>query len=319
MKVFFIGIFNNQEPNHMMRQAIKEIATGGYQELSHTDFRDKIVLNRQVQSTARKFLPNLVFMQLQAPNILSEDTINLLKRTGATVVQWTGDARQPTPSHYFEVGKKIDLSFFGNTEDVDALQKQGIKADYLNISVDHTIYNPQNKSPKVVFMGNNYNGLFPLSEFRLAMCRFLKKEYGSDFQVYGSGYPADLRAVDLMYKHEKEADAYRNCKIAINCSHFDLGKYTSDRLFRILFSGAFCLTKEFPQMETYLTEGKIFDSFTNLSELKEKIDYYLQNDSERNTIAQNGYNYAIKHEKWSDRMQEMLKLIEKWKNTGQTN
>lgn len=319
MKVFFIGIYNNSEPNTMMRAAIREIATGGYEEISHTDYRDKIVLNRQVQSIARKQLPNLVFMQLQAPNILSEDTINLLKRTGATVVQWTGDARQPTPNHYFEVGKKIDLSFFGNTEDVEAMQKAGVKADFLNISVDHTIYQPKNKSPKVVFMGNNYNGMFPLSEFRLAMCRFLKKEYGNDFQVYGSGYPNDLKAIDLMYKQEKEAEAYRNCKIAINCSHFDLGKYTSDRLFRILFSGAFCLTKEFPQMDEYLKEGKIFDSFTNFTELKEKIDYYLANEEERAEIAQKGHNYAIEHEKWSDRMKEMLKLIDKWKNIGQTN
>lgn len=318
MKIFFIGIYNNQEPNTQMRAAFRGIATSGYEEISHTDYRDKIVLNKQVQSIARKQLPNLVFMQLQAPNVLSEDTINLLKRTGATVVQWTGDARQPTPKHYFDVGSKIDLSFFGNTEDVDALQQRGIKADFLNISVDHTIYNPANKSPKIVFMGNNYNGMFPLSEFRLAMCRFLKKEYGNDFQVYGSGYPNDLRAVDLMFKQEKEAEAYRNCKIAINCSHFDLGKYTSDRLFRILFSGAFCLTKEFPQMETYQSEGKIFDSFSELSTLKEKIDYYLANEEKRATIAKNGYRYAIEHEKWSDRVQEMLKIIEKWKNIGQT-
>ncbi len=318
MKLFFVGIFNQFEPNTQMRKALRDIATSGYEELSHVDYKDKIVLNRQVQAIAKKQVPNLVFLQ-QVGNYLTEDTINLLKRTGATVVQWTGDARQPTPQWFFDVGRLIDLTLFGNTEDIEVMQKAGLKADFLNISVDHTIYTPISKNPKIVFMGNNYNGIFPLTQYRLDMCRFLKKEYGSDFQVYGMSYPNDLGAINIMYNQEKEAEAYRNCKIAINCSHFDLGKYTSDRLFRILFSGAFCLTKEFPQMETYLAEGKIFDSFANLSELKEKIDYYLQNDLERSTIAQNGYNYAINHEKWSDRMQEMLKLIEKWKNTGQTN
>lgn len=317
MKILFIGIYNNQEPNTEMRNAFRSIASGGYEEISHIEYQNKAVLQKYISTIAKRMLPNLVFMQLQAPNVLTDETINTLRRTGAFLVQWTGDARQPTSQHFFDVGRKLDLNLFGNTEDIDALTLKGINADFLNISVDHNIYNPTSPSPKIVFMGNNYNGLFPLSEYRLNMCRFLQRQYGSNFQVYGKGYPSDIKAIDLMYKHKEEANAYRNCKIAINCSHYDLGKYSSDRMFRILFSGAFCLTRKFPKMEHYLSSGKIFDSFIEFSELKEKIDYYLENDLERQEIAKRGYEYAISHEKWSDRMQELLTLVEKWKNIGQ--
>lgn len=321
MKILFIGIFDGNEPNTAFRNAFRN-ASSKYDEIAHNTYRNKDSLQRDIVLKANMLSPDLIFLQLQGNGIISDETIDKLRKSNAFIVQWTGDARQPTPNHYFDVGSKINLSLFGNSNDINALSARGINADFLQISADHNIYSPLNishtkeKFPEIVFMGNNYPNRFPLSSFRLKMCEFLKKTYGDRFGVYGLTWDKSICYKSLMYNQRKEAEVYRNCKIAINCSHYDLDRYTSDRFFRILLSGAFCLSKEFPCMEEY--EPTInFDTFKNLSDLKNKIDYYLDNDAKRKEIALSGYNKAISEWKWIDRINELFKLLDKWKVIGQ--
>ena len=60
-------------------------------------------------------------------------------------------------------------------------------------------------------------------------------------------------------------------------------------------------------MENDFTVGEDLDIFTNVSELKEKIDYYLNNELEMDKIRVNGYN---KVQKFS-RIMWAKKIIEK--------
>lgn len=317
MKILFIGIFDSKEPNTAFRNALRNISSS-YEEISHSNLFSTNKFQRDVQNIVKRLSPDIIFMQLQGANVIGEETLSTMKKSGAFLVQWTGDARQPTPSHYVDFGKKINLSLFGNTEDIDFLSLRGVNADFLQISADETIYTPKSNHPEIVFMGNHYSGRFPLSNFRLKMCKFLKNIYGDRFMVYGTGWDSSLKSKNIMYKQQDEAEIYRRCKIAINCSHYDLKRYTSDRFFRILLSGAFCLSKEFPDMEEYMPNTN-FATFSDLESLRTQIDYYLKNDSIRAEIANNGHQTAISKWKWSDRANELLKLIEKWKSIGHTN
>ncbi|WP_288983725.1 glycosyltransferase [uncultured Flavobacterium sp.] len=317
MKILFIGIFDSKEPNTAFRNSLRGISSN-YEEISHSNLFSTNKFQIDVQNIIKRQVPDVIFMQLQGANVISDQTLSAMKKCGAFLVQWTGDARQPTPSHYIDFGKKINLSLFGNTEDIEFLTSNGVNADFLQISADETIYTPKSNYPEIVFMGNHYSGRFPLSNFRLEMCRFLKHIYGDRFMVYGTGWESRLNPKNVMYKQHEEADVYRRCKIAINCSHYDLRRYTSDRFFRILLSGAFCLSKEFPKMDEYMPNVN-FATFGDLESLRTQIDYYLNNDSIRQEIANNGHQMALSKWKWSDRANELLKLIDKWKNTGQNN
>lgn len=316
MKILFIGIFDTNEPNTAFRNALKEASTS-YSEIAHNAC-SRIELTLKLTSFEKMsgWKPDLVFMQLQGANIITDEALAALKATGAFLCQWTGDARQPLPRHYIEFGKKINLSLFTNQDDVDVMLENGAVAAYLQVSADHNIYTPNGSVnadvPDIVFMGNNYSNTFALSNYRLQMCKFLKETYGDRFGVYGANYPEGFASGNVMYKQLKEAEIYRSCKIAINCSHYDLKKYTSDRFFRILLSGAFCISKEFPQMEEY-SPGKNFVPVPSyFADLRIEIDYYLRNEEERNTIAMNGYNYAIAECKWSDRIKQLLNLVKVW-------
>lgn len=315
MRILFIGIFDNHEPNTAFRNALKE-ASSDYFEIGWNQVSNKAVLQDGIIFYAGSFKPDLVFMQLQGANIIGEAALKALRDTGAFLCQWTGDARQPLPKHYIDFGKKIDLSLFTNWDDVEVMMKNGVKADYLQVSADHNIYTPKGPVikgvPEIVFMGNHYNTTFELSDYRFRMVKFLKDTYGNRFGVYGAGYPKGFATGNLMHNQLKEAQLYRSCKIAINCSHYDLKSYTSDRFFRILLSGTFCISKEFPEMKEYFPFENFVPSDPDFRKLKETIDYYLIHEAERKKIAQSGHEFAYIYCKWTDRINQLLKLVEKW-------
>lgn len=316
MRILFIGIFDTNEPNTAFRNALKNVATS-YCEIAHNAC-SKIELQQKLISFVKlsRWKPELVFMQLQGANIINDEALAALKATGAFLCQWTGDARQPLPKHYIDFGKKINLSLFTNQDDVDVMLEHGAVAAYLQVSADHNIYTPNGTRidgvPEIVFMGNNYDKTFTLSNYRLEMCKYLKETFGDRFGVYGANYPSGMATGNVMYQQMKEAEIYRSCKIAINCSHYDLKKYTSDRFFRILLSGAFCISKEFPQMEEYSPGENFVPVSAAFHELRDAINYYLRNEEERNKIARNGYEYAYTQCQWSERIKELLNIIKTW-------
>lgn len=315
MKILFIGIYDQNEPNTAFRNALKDASTS-YAEIAHNAYQSKRGLHHDIIDAVELMKPDLVFLQLQGPNIIYGAALQALKKYSRFICQWTGDARQPLPEHYISFGKEINLSLFTNQDDVDVMRAHGVNADYLQVSADHKIYTPNGSVvagvPEIVFMGNNYGNTFLLSDYRLRMVKFLKDTYGDRFGVYGAGYPEGLATGNLMFNQLKEAEIYRSCKIAINCSHYDLKKYTSDRFFRILLSGAFCVSKEFPDMTEYSPNENFVPASDDFENLKATIDYYLHNEGERKKIARNGYEYAFTYCQWSDRIKQLLKLVEKW-------
>lgn len=309
MNLLHVGLFDNNEPQFALRAALKSISNL-YEEIVWRNRRDT---NELILANANRF--DVVFMQIQTPNIIQVNTVKTLKEKEVLVFNFTGDVRQPLPQWYIDLAPYV-ITLFTNYNDVELLQSLGYDARYFQIGYDNNIYYPKESKkqpnyPDIVFMGNHYEKMFPLSDFRKQMVDFLRGHYGIRFQVYGIGH---LGANNLNFKQQTEADIYRNCKIAINCSHFSLKRYTSDRMFRIMGSGAFCLTYEFPEMDLEYKRGHHLDSFSNLPELRAKIEHYLANEEQRNIIAQNGHNLVSTYYTWDYRMKkQFLEIIEEVK------
>ena len=269
-------------------------------------------LNQFILKESKRIKPDLTFMQIQNPSTIKPE---IAEQIPGFVVNWTGDVRQPTPKWYFDMGKKIDLTLFTNTHDVMVLKKAKINANYMQIGFNHRIYLPDgstnNTYPPVVFMGNNYGDnpttkkpMFPLSQERRDMVAYLTASYGRDFQVYGIGW-----GKSHWLHTEEEAIAYRSAKIGINQNHYSLSMFSSDRLLRIMGSGAFCLSYKYPGIEKEYKIGKHLDVWENFHDLREKIDYYLGNDYQRTTIARAGCEYVHNHCTWKKRIAQLSKMI----------
>jgi spore maturation protein CgeB len=191
------------------------------------------------------------------------------------------------------------------------MRARGYNAEFLNIGVSLDVFTPDGKprsgTPPIVFMGNNYPGdLFPLSKEREDMVRFLQKRYGARFAVYGRNWGKGSEWID----EPSEAAAYRSCRIAINHNHFnDVSRFSSDRILRIMASGAFALSNHWPQIEADYTDGEHLRTWRSFDELGRTIDYYLDHEEERKGIADAGCRHVHANHNWAVRMKELLRFF----------
>lgn len=262
------------------------------------------LFNSDIVALKDKHKPDLIWLQIQTSNIINPQVAKYLT-DGSIVVNWTGDVRYPLPQWYIEIGKQIDLTLFTNMNDVEECRRYGVNADYLQIGFPTNIFKPQGlrrEEAEIVFMGNNVGG-FPLSQFRVTMVEALKREFGRSFKVYGVNWPG----YGYEPNQEEEAKIYRGCKIAINLSHFDYSRYSSDRLWRIIGSGAFCLSHNYKDIDKEFEVSKHLDVWNDIPELVEKIKYYLHpGESERVKIAEQGCDYVHKNHTWEQRINQLI-------------
>lgn len=261
-------------------------------------------LNKKVIEITKGWFPDFVFIQIQCAGIINLNVIKHLNDLGAYIVNWNGDIRDTTPEWMIELGPYVH-SCFTNMRDVNYMRSLGFKSDWVEIGYDPEIYTPiGDKNPSVkpiVFFGNNVHS-FPMSRYRVDMCKFLKDQFGDKFGCYGIGQPDG----DFNHSQHEEAKAYRNAKIAINVSHYEVEQYTSDRIYRILGSGVLCLAKYYPGINEQFNNS--IHVWENLADLKHLIDYYLKFENEAKTKATWGNDLAKNNYTFNHMVQNLLKL-----------
>jgi hypothetical protein len=286
-----------------------------YSFIRWTDYKDYAALGKEIYTRFLTGKYQMVFFHVQTAGVITPDLIQVMKNSEVVMnpvfINWTGDVRAPLPEWYITLGKEMTMTLFSNDTDAKEARRRGIKAEYLQIGFDSRIFTPapaKNWWPDIVFLGNNYPGKFPLSPLRMDMVKLLRNHYGSRFGCYGGNWDK-LADANLMNNPDAEVDCLRGCKIAINLSHFDYERYSSDRILRILGSGAFCLTKRYPRMEEEFTPGETVGVWDNLNELTEQIDHFLGSDEDREQIAINGSQLAHCCHTWEVRLEELKHYI----------
>jgi hypothetical protein len=266
----------------------------------------KILLTKDLIKVNDEFNPDITFIHVQRHGVIDGELARKLK---GFVINYTYDVIRPIPEWFFDVGNNIGLTLFCDENDVKIFKDANVSSDFMLSGYDNEIFKPDGVKGEygdIIFLGNVYHEdqNFPLTGFRNDMVDFLKKEYGDKFKVYGNGWK--YNDGNLMYREGKEAECYRSCKIGINVSHFDLDRYTSDRMFRIMGSGSFCLTKWYPGIEKDFIDGEHLRIWKNFEELKTLIDYYLINNEERNSIAQKGQKHVFNIARWEIIMKKII-------------
>lgn len=264
--------------------------------------------NDKAIQVAMSFQPHFVFMQLQAPNVITTQTVRTLRNLGCWVMNWSGDVRSPLPGWYYDMASVVNMSCFSNMVDVNLIRAAGYPAEYLEIGYDPEIYKPEGESipcEPVVFMANNYINAFPLSQYRVEIVNHLKRSFGDNFGVYGNGWG---RQENFNHSQFEEAKKYRGAKIALNISHFDYERYSSDRLQRILGTGVMCISHHYKGIEQDYQVGKHLVTFTDANDLTEKIKYYLSHEEERKAIARAGQEHARNTNTFDHYVKNMIKI-----------
>ena len=277
--------------------------------------RDSPSLNLRAISAFSNNKPSIVFCQLQAGGIIDIEVIKTMRYNKAYVINWTGDARRPIPSWYKEYAPFFDITLFSNETDVQEMRSLGFRSAFWNIGFETKLYDPLATAylnHDIVFMGNNYPGAFPLSPLRSDMVNKLKTEFGSSFHVFGNGW-GTTSTTEI-----QESTIYRGSKMAISLSHYDLERYFSDRMLRIMGCSTLCLTKWYPGIEKDFTDGVDVVVWRDVPELIAKIHYYLKNPKERFIIARGGFLRVTLEHTWRTRIGQLQDIIENNPKTSVT-
>ncbi len=303
---------------------------------AHTDRPE--ILSQRIFDAVVSVKPSFVFAQCGPETFPVEAVRMIIEKIGIPIFFWTGDVRNSN-SIWEVYSHSGAIVLFSNKTDVHKLMDKGLRADFLQISFDETEYfknhelNPVFEND-IVFLGNNYISRkdlnFPLSSYRKTMCLELTKEFGDHFTVYGSGWDANggllsMERIKIGSKattNEQERLLYQAHAICINLSHFHYDRYSSDRLFRIMASGGFCLTHKYPELEKEFDEGIHLDTWETIAELKNKIKYWLDpaNKERRLQIAKAGYDLVHSKYTWKNRFMQMTDIINNQKlNVMQKN
>lgn len=153
----------------------------------------------------------------------------------------------------------------------------------------------------VIFVGSyNYHQEW---NYRKTLINWLENTYGDRFRLWGTR--ETIRGDDLN-------NLYASAKVVVGDSTYS-PYYWSDRVSETLGRGGFLIHPRVPGLEKeyrYYKDLIPYD-FGDFDTLKEIIDYYIENDEEREKIRLTGHNWVKKHHTYKNRCQELLKILKK--------
>lgn len=201
-------------------------------------------------------------------------------------------------SHFFTVDKKMAEWFNDNTF---------VRGHYLPAGVfdQECYYKKTQKTKDVIFVGSKiYHNEWP---YRPQLIDWLSNSYKDKFEHYGNGGKGIVRGDDLN-------KLYASTKIVVGdslCPKFSYPYYWSDRVYETLGRGGFIIHPHVPGLEKEFTDKKniVFYQYGNFDQLKKLIDYYLENEDEREKIRIAGHELVKQKYTYKNRWQSILKEL----------
>lgn len=114
-------------------------------------------------------------------------------------------------------------------------------------------------------------------------------------------------AVD--YQHQMPL-VFHNSRINLNITSKTIESGISQRVLDILACGGFCLTNYQPEIAEFFEDGKELVMYTDMEDLAQKIDWYLQHEKERAAIARAGYHKIKEQFSMRERLAELIAIVE---------
>lgn len=142
--------------------------------------------------------------------------------------------------------------------------------------------------------------------YRGQLIKFLQDTYDDRFSKFG--HPQET------IRNEALNELYANTKVVVGdslCLNFNHPYYWSDRVYETLGRGGFIIHPYIKGMEEEFTDGEniVFYEYNNWTQLKEKIDYYLEHNEEREKIRLAGQEFVKENATYHNRLRQMLSII----------
>jgi hypothetical protein len=302
MKVLHAGVFDDHELGGDLIFRKGEVETFDYRTLAAREGRT--AMEHRFVGLARG--KDLVF--IGKGDGFTRSSLAEIRRLGVSVSLWYGDIR-PEPeawvldllgevdcyfmssggeelARYFERGKPARAAYYFPPVDPDLVRKYS-----------HLRRNTQN----IVFTGGAHA---MAGTERQEVIRYLRRrkdvkvyggaEFGSGMLGKGARLIRRLTGTSSYVRGEAYVAAIKSARIGIGVNAVEgVPRYSSDRLSHYLTFGTFFMPKHFPEVDRLFKYKQDLVWFEDLSDLDRKIEYYLREDAERETIAATGQAKAL--------------------------
>lgn len=160
------------------------------------------------------------------------------------------------------------------------------------------------KQYELLFVGNSRH------VFRPILKDLIPTEH--KLTVYGrhwEKFPVQDYVVSDYMDNSKVGQAYHDAKILLNDHWDDMREngIISNRIFDALAVGAFIISDDIPEIHELFGDNVV--TYHGREDLKEKIDYYLKHEEERDAKAKAGQKIALNGHTFRDRIAVMVKVI----------
>jgi len=286
--------------SHRLRRKIKHLA-----EL------DIALMNKQLLHTVKIVKPDLVVAE-KALNV-SKLTIEEIGKMGIITANWFPDNLDYL-DRMREMSRCYSYFFHFDPYVVSILRGEGYKnVYYLPFGCDPDLHKNvilserelEKYSCDVCFIGSYQ----PEREEALSRLTDL------DLKIWGykNWMNTKLRGFyqGTISNGEEMVKAYNACKIALNIHYHLTGDGANYRTFEITGCGAFQIVDDRQDIANLFEVGQeiVTYEYKNLSDLEEKIRYYLNNDQKRATIAKNGQERAHRDHTLQQRMGQLIQVV----------
>lgn len=153
-------------------------------------------------------------------------------------------------------------------------------------------------------------GLKVAKEQRCSCLLELAKKH--QVSIYTNSNTQDLLRVDYRGSVDywtQMPKVFHESRINLNLTIPNIKTGIPLRVWDVLGAGGFLLTNYQPELELYFEIGKDLEVFENKRELAEKVSYYLENEDERQKIAQRGFEKVKALHSYERRMEEMIEIL----------
>ncbi len=272
-------------------------------------------LNKKMLIQAGRGNPDL-WLAVGGNRVLPE-TVRGITGMGIKTALWTSDVPLDF-DNIIRAAPFYDYVFCAGTEAIEVFEKNGIQgARWLPFACDPERHMPMAVTEKeknendrdVVFVGayypNRWEIIKELSEFNVGV-------WGPGWSRASGGEAGSMHIKDVRLNYTEWVRIYNTAKIVM-AVHYQDGKVpsyqASPKIYEALACRAFLITDRQKDVLSQFEDGKHLLCFEDKDDLKDKVRYYLDHDSERRSIADNGYREVLEKHTYLHRIREMLSVM----------
>jgi SAM-dependent methyltransferase len=266
-------------------------------------------------------------------NLVEPEHLEMLKERGIPTVSYHLDLYVGLTRKYLHHGKNIEEVFKtdpfwrtdyvftpdGDEEHAKVFKANGVNHYYMKPGVfeSECYLDPRQTNIKphheVLFVGGGdrigsphiYG--HPEWNYRNELITWLYDTYGGRFTKFG--HPQET------IRNERLNQLYADTKVVVGDSvclnNFTQTHYWSDRVYETIGRGGFLIHPYINGLNEEFTgdENIVFYEYGDFDQLKEKIDYYLEHDAEREKIRSAGQKFVKENCTYTHRLKQMLEIV----------